>query len=89
VVIVLYAAAAFLLLAGLAAASPFARSDLLILAAVSFLLARFVRIERRLDKYRRHRVHVEDQMRGLLVAVESRRRSKRRLLRPYRRSALV
>ncbi len=49
-VIGLYIAAAALLVTSFVADSPFTSTDLLVLASVCFLLARFIRIERRLDK---------------------------------------
>jgi hypothetical protein len=49
-VIVLYVAAAVLVFFGFFTNSPFIHTDLIITAAVCFLLARFIRIERRLDK---------------------------------------
>jgi hypothetical protein len=49
-VIVFYIAAGALLYAGLVAGNPFKKTDFIIIASVCLLLARFVRIERRLDK---------------------------------------
>jgi hypothetical protein len=68
-VIVLYVAAAALLIAGFVADSPFTSTDLIVLAAVCFLLARFIRIERRLDKI--EGVQRESKIKGTLTWVRA------------------
>ncbi len=70
-VIVLYAAAALLILASLASDSPFTKTNLVIVAAVCFLLARFIRIERRLDKI--EGIQRESKIKGALTWVRANR----------------
>jgi hypothetical protein len=70
-VVLFYIGAAALLLAALVADSPFTSTNLIVLAAVSFLLARFIRIERRLDKI--EGVQRESKIKGALTWVRANR----------------